>query len=171
MRAFDLDRTFALVTIPFRPFQHLLTVDDQFSCLRTIRRHLAVSGRLLLDIFNPSIDMLAAPATGNVFREEPAFTTPDGRRVTRRFRTFAHDRFAQVTENEVIYDVQHPDGREERLVHPFGLRYSFRWEVEHLLTRAGFAVEHLYADYQKSPFGSTYPGELLFVARRIEGVD
>jgi hypothetical protein len=27
-------------------------------------------------------------------------------------------------------------------------------------------VEALYADYDKSPYGSKYPGELIFVARR-----
>ncbi|HUG53737.1 MAG TPA: hypothetical protein VMR21_09050 [Vicinamibacteria bacterium] len=42
----------------------------------------------------------------------------------------------------------------------------FRFEAEHLLARAGFEVEHLYAGYDRSPFGSTYPGELVFVARK-----
>src|SRR6266487_1827542 len=50
MRHFDLDRRFTLVTIPFRPFQHLLTVEDQFSCLASIRRHLINEGGLILDI-------------------------------------------------------------------------------------------------------------------------
>jgi len=31
MRSFELGRKFSLVTIPFRPFQHLLTVEDQLS--------------------------------------------------------------------------------------------------------------------------------------------
>ena len=52
MRAFDLQRKFALITIPFRPFQHLLTVEDQLACLASIRRHLERGGRLILDIFN-----------------------------------------------------------------------------------------------------------------------
>jgi hypothetical protein len=30
----------SLATIPFRPFQHLKTVDDQLRCLASIRRHL-----------------------------------------------------------------------------------------------------------------------------------
>src|SRR5262245_49105001 len=38
MRRFDLGRAFTLVTIPFRPFQHLLTVDDQLACLSCIRK-------------------------------------------------------------------------------------------------------------------------------------
>src|SRR5713101_3926094 len=39
MRRFELGRAFTLVTIPFRPFQHLITVEDQLACLDSIRRH------------------------------------------------------------------------------------------------------------------------------------
>jgi hypothetical protein len=46
------------------------------------------------------------------------------------------------------------------------MRYLFRFEAEHLLERAGFRVEDLYPDFDKSPYGSTYPGELIFVARK-----
>jgi hypothetical protein len=62
--------------------------------------------------------------------------------------------------------VTHPDGREERLVHAFSMRYLFRFEVEHLLVRAGFDVAQVLANYDGSPYGSKYPGELLFVARK-----
>ena len=34
--------------------------------------------------------------------------------------------------------------------------------------RSGFEVEAVYADFDKSPYGSKYPGELIFVARKIE---
>ena len=91
---------------------------------------------------------------------------PDGRRVVRRQRTVARDRFRQVDQHELIYYVTHPDGRRERLVHAFPLRYLFRFEIEHLLVRAGFEVEHIYAGFDKSPYGSKYPGELVCTARR-----
>jgi SAM-dependent methyltransferase len=166
MRGFDLGRTFKLATIPFRPFQHLITVDDQLSCLRSIHRHLADGGELIFDLFNPSLEALANRPLGEVFADEPEFVVPDGRRVVRRHRIAAHDRFAQVNEVELLYDITHPNGRQERLVHAFQMRYLFRFEAEHLLVRAGFEIEHLYAGYDKSPFGSAYPGELIFVARK-----
>lgn len=166
MRRFELGQKFTLATIPFRPFQHLLTVEDQLSCLASIRAHLVDGGRLILDLFNPSLDMLAKPAGGEEGGDEPEFTTPDGRRVVRKYRTVAQDRFRQVNDYELIYYVSHPDGRQERLVQAFPLRYLFRFEAEHLLARAGFEVEHLYADFEKRPYGSAYPGELFFVARK-----
>ena len=68
---------------------------------------------------------------------------------------------------ELLYDVTHADGHEERLVHAFPMRYLFRFEAEHLLARCGFAIEALYAGFDKSPYGSAYPGELVFVARKV----
>ena len=165
MRSFDLGRQFALATIPFRPFQHLVTVDDQLACLAAIRRHLSDNGRLVLDIFNPSLDLLANHPLGEESGHEPEFVTPDGRRVIRCYRTVAQDRFQQTGSHELIYDVTHPDGSKERLVHSFTLRYLFRFEAEHLLARAGFAVEHLYSDYARSAYGAQYPGDLIFVAK------
>ena len=166
MRAFDLGQTFKLITIPFRPFQHLVEVEDQIACLRCIHRHLAGDGRFILDLFNPFLPALAREVTGEEQGDEPEFTMPDGRRVIRRYRIIERDIFRQCQKVEFIYNVAHPDGRTERIVHAFPMRYLFRFEVEHLLARCGFEVEALYAEYDKSPYGSRYPGELIFVARK-----
>jgi SAM-dependent methyltransferase len=166
MRNFNLGRSFSLAMIPFRPFQHLLTVPDQLQCLATIRGHLADGGRLVCDVFNPSLEALASSNEGQILGEEPEFATPDGRRVVRSHRIVAKDRFNQVNQIELIYDVTHPDGRTARRIQALSMRYFFRFEMEHLLARSGFVVEHLYADYDKSPYGSKYPGDLIFVARK-----
>ena len=166
MRDFDLGQTFKLITIPFRPFQHLIDVKDQIACLHCMHRHLAAEGRFILDVFNPSLPSLAREVTGEEQGDEPEFTMPDGRRVLRRNRVVARDVFKQYQDIELIYIITHPDGRTERLVHAFPMRYFFRYEVEHLLARCGFEVEALYADYDKSPYGSKSPGELIFVARK-----
>jgi SAM-dependent methyltransferase len=168
MRAFELGRKFSLVTIPFRPFQHLLTVEDQLNALRSIQRHLVVGGKLILDIFNPSLSYLTDEQFLAEHGDEPEFTTADGRKVIRRARIISRDYFNQITDNELTYYVTHTDGREERLVHRFPMRYLFRFEAEHLLERCGFSVEEIYADYDKSPYGSKYPGELIIVARKVE---
>jgi SAM-dependent methyltransferase len=166
MREFDLGREFTLISIPFRPFQHLISVEDQLACLRAIHRHLQPGGRLVLDLFNPSLPHLADDRFLEELNREPAFTMPDGRKVLRRHHIHARDFFNQTQEVELIYRVTHPDGRDERLVQRFWMRYLFRFEAEHLLARSGFEVEQVYADFDKSPYGSKYPGELIFVARK-----
>ncbi len=166
MRFFDLEKQFGLVTIPFRPFQHVITVEEQLSCLACIHRHLVRGGRLILDVYNPDLQFLTDKRYLEEYGEEPEFTMADGRRVLRRHRVASRDVFNQIQDCEAIHDVRHPSGRRERLVQRVLMRYYFRFEVEHLLGRSGFRVEQLYADYDRSPYGSKYPGELIFVVRK-----
>jgi len=167
MRNFDLEEKFRLVTLPFRPFQHLLTIEDQLACLSTIHRHLEPGGKLILDLFNPSLRFLTDDSTlGRERNIEPEFLMPDGRKVRRSDRIVKRDLFKQIQDVELIYNVIHPDGREERHVHAFPMRYFFPYEAEHLLARAGFKIESLFSDYEQHPYGSTYPGELIFIATK-----
>jgi SAM-dependent methyltransferase len=167
MRRFDLGRRFPLVTMPFRPFLHLLTVDDQLACLTAVHGHLEEQGRLILDVFNPSFETWANDTYPHDLPEEPPFTLSDGRVVVRHVRMVGRNPFTQVMDAELVYDVAMADGNHRQLVHRFGIRSLFRYEAEHLLARSGFEIEHLYAAYDRRPFGSKYPGELIFVAKRI----
>ena len=137
------------------------------SCLRSVHRHLESGGKLVFDLFNPLLESLVGE---NAFAETvdgPEFRMDDGRVVQRYHRVTSRDLFNQVLEVDLIYRVTHQDGRVENLTHSITMRYSFRCEVEHLLARCGFAVESVYADYDRSPFGSKYPGDLIFVARQL----
>jgi SAM-dependent methyltransferase len=166
MRDFDLGRTFDLVTIPFRAFQHLLTVEDQIACLTCVRRHMADAGCFIVDLFNPSLEMLVNTELGVEFVADPAFPLPDGRTVERRARIIRSDRLTQVNDNEFIYYITDTSGTVQCVVHSFSLRNTFKFEMEHLLYRVGFVVEQVYADFDRSPFGSKYPGELIFRSRK-----
>lgn len=165
MTAFELGEEFHLVTLPFRVFQHLLTMDDQLACLASIRRHLVPGGRVVVDIFYPNFAMLHDPAFTQEREEFPEIELPDGRRFRRASRVAAFRRAEQINEVEIITYVRHSDGREERLVSAFPIRYFFRYEVEHLLTRAGFRVEALYGNFDRSPLGDDSP-EMIFVATK-----
>jgi ubiquinone/menaquinone biosynthesis C-methylase UbiE len=58
MTSFELDDHFGLVIIPFRSFLHLLTFEDQKTCLRRIHEHLMAGGRLALNFFNRDLAMM-----------------------------------------------------------------------------------------------------------------
>jgi SAM-dependent methyltransferase len=166
MRRFDLGRTFALITIPFRGFQHLLTVDDQQQALARVRRHLAPGGRLVFDLFNPSLPFLADERWLREPLTEPAVQLPDGRTLVRSYRVASRDYHTQIQSVELVHELTGPDGRVERRPGRFLVRYIFRYEAEHLLVREGFIVDALYGGFDRSPYGVSYPGELIFVARR-----
>ena len=166
MAAFDLGRRFALVTSPFRGFQHLIGVTDQLACLGRCHAHLAAGGRLVLDLFNPDPALLY-PGGGSD-GEETAETVPwsGGRTIRWWGRVTGYHRARQLNQCEMVYEVTEPDGEVRRVSERFPLRYLFRHELEHLLARAGFAIVALYGDYDRSPYDDDSP-ELIVVARPI----
>jgi SAM-dependent methyltransferase len=162
MAKFDLGEKFRLIIIPFRPFQHLLEVNEQMACLECVRKHLAPGGRLILDVFQTDAERMHDP----VHLREIMITeykTPDGRQVRISERVVAFHRAEQCNDVEMIYSVVHPGGRQERLVFAWALRYFFRYEVEHLLARCGFKVAALYGNFDRTPIRDESP-EMIFVA-------
>jgi hypothetical protein len=117
-------------------------------------------------MFNPSLEFLVNTPVGEELQVEEPFSLPDGRQVQRRSKIVRHDRLNQVTDHELIYYITDAGGRTERVVHAFSLRNTFKFEMEHLLIRLGFTVENVFADFGRTPFGSTYPGERFSSRRR-----
>jgi hypothetical protein len=169
MTRFDLGETFRLVIIPFRPFQHLLEVQQQVDCLDCARKHLSPGGRLILDVFQTDAERMHDPVH---MREMlvSEYVTTDGRQVRITERVAAFHRAEQRNDVEMIFSIRHRDGRQERLVFAWPLRYFFRYEVEHLLARCGFRVTALYGSFDRTPIRDDSP-EMIFVAETRQGDD
>jgi SAM-dependent methyltransferase len=162
MTAFDLGEKFRCILIPFRPFQHLLETEQQISCLGCAAKHLAPKGRLILDFFQTDAERMH----DDKFLEETPlieYELPDGRHVALSERVARFHRALQRNEVEMIFRVRHADGRQERLLMEWTLRYFFRYEVVHLLARCGFHVDAVYGNFDGSPLGDASP-EMIFVA-------
>jgi len=164
MTHFDLGEKFRLIIIPFRPFQHLLEVEQQLDCLNCVRKHLAPGGRLILDVFQTDAERIHDPIH---MRESPVteYKTEDGRQVRISERIAAFHRAEQINDVEMIFSVVHPGGPKERLVFAWPLRYFFRYEIEHLLARGGFKVAALYGNFDRTAIRDDSP-EMIFVAEK-----
>jgi ubiquinone/menaquinone biosynthesis C-methylase UbiE len=165
MRRFALDRPFSLVTIPYRAFLHNLNVEDQLQTLRRVRGHLSESGRLILNIFDPKVQNLAAGKWSMPPDRCREFVHPrTGNRVLIK-EAFTYDLERQMVEGAFLFD--EIDATTEQIVgtiqSPLTLRYIFRYEMEHLLTLAGFRIEALFGDFKRGPFVAG--GEQIWVAR------
>jgi SAM-dependent methyltransferase len=162
---FKIDDKFHLAIIPFRPFQHLLTVEEQLACLKNINRHLIPNGRLVLDVFQVNFKYIMDPKASEEVEDVPEFELPDGRVVRRTGRIAGMHRAEQCNDIELIFYVTDLKGKTERIVQAFPFRYFFRYEMEHLLQRCGFEVVDLYGDFDKSPLTDDSP-EMIFVAEK-----
>src|ERR1700694_5956050 len=163
MRSFKLDQRFGLAYIPFRSFQHLLTVGDQLSCLGCIHEHLVPGGRFALDIFNPDIVAIAQWMTakqGTVQRHK------NQRPSAVRWETRAYRTACQQVDTAFIDEELSDEGAViSRIYRDLKLRYTFRYEMEPLLLRSGFEIEALSGDCFGSAFEDVSP-EMVWVARR-----
>jgi SAM-dependent methyltransferase len=157
---FHLSRTFQLAIMPFRPICHLTTVGEQLGFLRCVREHLVPGGKLVFDVFNPNLAILAAEVSDEEIEDTPELRIADGRCVRRTYRILKKHRSQQCNDVELIYYL---DGR--RLVQSFPFRYFFRFELEHLLARCGFEVTALYGAFDRSPFTDD-SAEMIFTATR-----
>ena len=170
MRDFDLRdaggerRTFPLATIPFRGFQALLSVEDQVRALNSIRRHLMPDGRLVFSMFVPDPNL--ALETGDVPRHTNDLTDPETGTDYVLYQQVSYDTHHQLASVRIIIEELDQDSAVARkLYRDYRLRYSYRWEVYHLLRSNGFEIEALYGDFEYSEFDEDSE-EMVWMARK-----
>ncbi len=167
MRDFSLGQRVKLIMIPYRAFLHLLTPKDQRRALECMREHLTDDGRLVFNIFDPNLELIAARLSplGSALKKDAEFMHPHtGHRVV-VWQTHQFDPERQMLELYFIFEELEDGGRVvAKLYSPLTLRYVYRYEMRYLLELCGYKVEALYGDFQRGPF--RYGGEQIWVARK-----
>ena len=162
MSQLNLDRRFGFVFVPARSFQHLLTIDLQRQALEAIHRHLEPTGRLVLHLFDPRLDLLIDP---NITPPRLSGTHPEiGHRYTGEVLRTRFDHLDQVRRDRWRYTEVGPNGEVlAQDTREMALRWTYRWELHHLLRLCGLAVEAEYSDFGCA--APAYGRELILVAR------
>jgi SAM-dependent methyltransferase len=154
MQSFEVPEPVDLVAIPFRTFLHNLTTQDQRATLASCYRALRPGGRLVLNIFNPSITMIAdwlgRPDDWEARRSDP--TIEDQHR---------YEPSAQVVRSTVSFK----DGEGRRRKFEIHLRWVYRYEMQHLLELSGFEAIEVAGDFDGAPFDELAT-EMVWTARR-----
>jgi ubiquinone/menaquinone biosynthesis C-methylase UbiE len=165
MTQFDLPDRFGMVFAVFRGFMLLVDVDAQLAALAAARRHLRPGGILVIDLFDPRLESLP-PGTVMPPRLMTG-TLPSGSAVEAGPLERTTDPVRQVLVEPwrfVERDASGTTVREELEV--LTMRWTYRYEMRHLLTIAGFEPLHEYGDYAGGP--PAYAAEQIWVARRPE---
>jgi SAM-dependent methyltransferase len=155
MATLDLGREFPLVITPSRVFQFLLTTDAQRHGLTSLRAHLHPAGRLVLDLFDPRLDLVTpTPDTAGRFhphREE--FVDPEsGNRIAWEVTARDPDPAHQLIREDWTTWELGPTGavlrtETERLT----LRWSLRSEMRLLFELSDLDVVAEYGDFNGGP--------------------
>jgi SAM-dependent methyltransferase len=162
MTALDLGRHFGLVFVAFRGFQFLLTVPRQRQALAVMRRHLAPGGRIVLHLFDPRLEVLVGDGGAGYATSGTHPVT--GRRYAAEVLRCDIDPLTQVRWDLWRYtELGEGDAVLTEATRQMALRWTYRWELHHLLEACGFTVEAEYSDFAGSP--PAYGHELIVVAQ------
>jgi len=165
MSAFDLGRTFPLILVPFRAFQHLIEPAVQRRALTCMHRHLAPGGHLVIDLFDPRLEFClpdAPPLEGPREVSDPT----SGHRIRRTIVARTNDPGQQLISERVRLEVLDNVGRvvatEETSM---ALRWTLRQEMAWLLELCGFEPVEQWSDFHGA--APAYGKEQLWVARAV----
>lgn len=165
MRDFRIGRRFGLIIIAARGFQHLVDPADQRAALSCVRRHLRPGGHLILDLFDPSFELLFDPSPAALPPRE-ARHPRTGRLVRRSVIARETDKLRQTIKETLRFEESDASGvvvaAEET---SWTLRWSLRQEVLYLFELCGFAPVAQFSDFKGSP--PAYGREQIWIAEAV----
>ena len=163
----DLGRDFALIVTPARVFQFMLSSAAQREALAALRTHLRPNGRLVLDLFDPRLD-LVVPSDKVTTRGGELRHPTTGNRVTWEVTGRRPDPARQLIVEDWTFSEIDSSGEVRRTTtEQLTLRWSLRSEMRFLFELVGFAVVGDYGDFRGGP--PAYGREQVWVLRNAEG--
>jgi len=156
------EQEFNLIICGLDSFSHLLVGRDQESCLLGVHRALRKKGLFAIDVLNATPDILAARDGAVALLS--AFSMDSGQEV-KHFVSWRVDYDHQQIAVDHFYDAVDQEGAIRRWESSYQLRYFSRYELEHLLGRAGFTILNVYGDYYRTEY-SANADRLLILSTR-----
>jgi SAM-dependent methyltransferase len=152
---FQLNKMFNLIIIPFNSFAHFHELEGINGCFSCVKDHLLEDGRFIMDYFNPRLDyLLRDPDTP---RSIVKYEDPDGRGEVEILETNVYDAASQLNRIKWVYKI----GNSEEIVKDLNMRIFYPKELDALLMLNGFEIEAKYGNFDKSPFKSESPKQLI----------
>ena len=150
MTNFKFDKKFDLVIIPFRGFQSLLTVIEQDQCLKSIKNVLSSNGRLLINLFVPSLSMFDQKENINYLVKDVADQTHD-RTLSIKHRT-TFNKNNQIIRSSI--NIENSTTTQIISSHwlNFQLRYLYPMEAKYLFQNNGYKTVDLIGNYSGGEF-------------------
>ena len=149
MRYFSLGKTFPLIICPSQSISRMLTIEDLEKCLSRVKGHLAPGGLFIMELYNPSMEILnRGEGKRSTFLE---YAHPDGDGMVWVDFSSVYDRATQVQHLTLHYSLP---GVEERPTEQISIRMYFPVELEALLRYNGFEVRAKYGDFECKRFES-----------------
>jgi SAM-dependent methyltransferase len=170
MTNFELGRQFDLIVMPYRAFMHLLTPDDQRSCLKTVRRHLKADGAFIFNVWIPRPSTIAPHLgeNGGAFRLAGRYPVPnEDLTVVNHYAVVYDEEHQWIIEEHTLHEMT-PEGEVQRtVILPVIRRWTWPRETMLLLETSGFETEAVFGDFHCSPFDGKST-EAIYIVRKVK---
>ena len=149
MRDFRLGKRFPLIICPGQSISRLLTIEDIERCLAAVREHLAPGGRFIMELYNPSLEILSREeGERSPFLE---YDHPDGEGKVQVDFSSLYEKATQLQHLTLHYSLPGVDDQPTERVR---IRMYFPQELDALLKYNGFEVVEKYGDFDGKAFES-----------------
>ena len=165
MQNFDLGKKFKLIIIPFNSFLLLTDRKELDSCLECCRNHLDEGGVLIVDVFAPNFELCAVKEPKIQFLQH--FYVPHIKKVVVQWEYAKRDMGNQIIDIDFLYEEYDQNGDVTKKTHSIKMSLIFRFELEYLLEKNGFAVEDTFGDYDRSEFSQTSPQIICISTKKM----
>jgi len=159
MTDFQLDQDFDLIICGFNSVQHLLSDDAVRAFLRCCHRHLCSTGRLCIDLFNPSPEFTAGPRQ-NCFVTR--FTSASLGKEVELYEDTDYDVETRIL--DIVYHYRQTNGELIRST-PYQMRQYFPGDLDCLIEECALTTRQLWGDLKQAPFTPTSPKQIYVCGR------
>jgi len=164
MRALNLSqKNFAFAFIPINTFMHNLNTADQQNTLKAIATHLKIGGALAVDLYHPYPQALLEADGRMQFSGQ--FEADRNGNIVQWFVSRQLELDEQIQRVTFMLDEIDNESIVRRKHFTFPMRYLHRFEMELLLSNAGFEIFEILGDYDGSEFYAESP-RMIFIARK-----
>jgi len=165
IRSFRSNQRYPLVTIPFRPMQHMYTVEDQINTLKTAAHHLEPEGVLAFDVFYPKYEMTFSGIESEILDFEWTPQAYPGLIMRRFFKKHTVDKIAQTFSASFIYRTYSEGQLVKEEVEPLKMSWYTYPHLRALFLLAGLEVKEEYGSFELTPLDNNAQ-QMIFVLKK-----
>jgi SAM-dependent methyltransferase len=166
MRRFRLHQRYRLAIIPFRPMQHMYTLQDQADALTTAAAHLQDDGKLAFDVFYPDFEKIPSGIGQEILDLEWTVDTAPRQLVRRFFRKDSFDKIHQTFTGTFVFRTYEGDKLVLEESDPLQMCYYTYPHLRALFLLTGFEPLEEYGSFAKTPLDNA-SHQMIFVLRKF----
>lgn len=165
MRLFRTEKKFPLVIMPFRPMQHMFTLQDQISALTTAAAHLQENGILAFDVFYPKFDLIPAGIGQEILDLEWTVNSTPPKTIHRYFKKESFDKVHQTFSAIFIFRTFEADQLIHEETEPLKMSYYTYPHLQALFKLANLETVEEFGSFAKAPLDNN-SDQMIFVLKK-----